>query len=162
MFVYRSNKGWKSSSILLIAIVIVYLVTNTPRLLLNLAEYLRQVCVGILAFIRMKYFPFLPSNYSISVNRYSWMEDTNAKNAKIKVQMILKPRKSCPGALAHRNGWCRKFYHSPDSSSSKRLVSICTLLTLTFTFFIILSCLIFDEHHHDCAFFQFAYWNQPP
>ena len=48
MFVCRSNKGWKSSSILLIAIVIVYLVTNTPRLLLNLAEYLRQVCVGIL------------------------------------------------------------------------------------------------------------------
>ena len=67
MFVCRSNKGWKSSSILLIAIVIVYLVTNTPRLLLNLAEYLRQVCVGILAFIRRKYFHFLPSNYSASV-----------------------------------------------------------------------------------------------
>ena len=64
VFVCRANKGWKSSSILLIAIVIVYLVTNTPRLLLNLAEYLRQVCVGILALIRMKYFPFLPSNYS--------------------------------------------------------------------------------------------------
>ena len=67
VFVCRSNKGWKSSSILLIAIVIVYLVTNTPRLLLNLAEYLRQVCVGILAFIRRKYFHFLPSKYSISI-----------------------------------------------------------------------------------------------
>ena len=65
MFVCRSNKGWKSSSILLIAIVIVYLVTNTPRLLLNLAEYLRQVCVGILAFIRRKYFHFLPSNFQL-------------------------------------------------------------------------------------------------
>ena len=39
------------------------------------------------------------------------MGDSNSKNAKIKVQMILKPRRSCPGALAHRNGWCRKFSH---------------------------------------------------
>ena len=49
-FFFRTA-GTKSSSILLIAIVIVYLVTNTPRLLLNLAEYLRQVDIVIVIVI---------------------------------------------------------------------------------------------------------------
>ena len=104
MFVCRSNKGWKSSSILLIAIVIVYLVTNTPRLLLNLAEYLRQVCVGTLALTGGNIFHSSLSTLVFQFNRYSWMGDNNSKIGKIKVQMILKPRRSCPGALAHRNG----------------------------------------------------------
>ena len=47
LLLFTRTAGTKSSSILLIAIVIVYLVTNTPRLLLNLAEYLRQVAFVI-------------------------------------------------------------------------------------------------------------------
>ena len=63
--------------------------------------------------------PQLMQPWVLQFNRYSWMGDSNSKNAKIKVQMISKPRRSCPGALAHPNGWCRKFSHSPNSSPSK-------------------------------------------
>ena len=100
LLLFTRTAGTKSSSILLIAIVIVYLVTNTPRLLLNLAEYLRQVIFVI---------SLISDIFNFKLCSFFWHSQFQIVQWEIKMTQILLRRRSLVVRGRH-NGWCKSIF----------------------------------------------------
>ena len=100
LLLFTRTAGTKSSSILLIAIVIVYLVTNTPRLLLNLAEYLRQVIFVI---------SLISDIFNFKLCSFFWHFQFEIVQREIKMTQILLRRSSLVVRGRH-NGWCKSIF----------------------------------------------------